>query len=196
MKETESPRQVKIHRVLERSASYLTADFWEKLFVPLRGALIARISRSFPKLTHEDAEDIADETILRLYKYYDVPSLEAKTEEQRIKSFYAFVGKTLYSAISDSMQRGLMKKAVLNGQESSESIKRAPTVPLDRITAAFHDLKPESQRLLQYRIIDGLAYSAIQQRLAEEGEVLSVDAVKMRTLRALTDLRRALNKLG
>lgn len=168
-------------------------DYWDSLFTPLRDFLVNRLWVWYGFfLPYEDVVDAADEIIVRLYQHFDFNQLVGLSPTQRRMRFHGFVKKIIQSVISELLrQKGIWEP------DAGEDIPREPPkrVSKEAIGNAFSGLSAEDQLILRYRVIQGLSYREIQACYAQHGIELSVDALKMRALRALRTLRRAVEGL-
>jgi DNA-directed RNA polymerase specialized sigma24 family protein len=177
-------------------------EYWENLFRPLRRFLINKLATSYGDLlSQEDLEEAADEIIIRLYRYFNFSELRTLSEQHRRMRFHSFVKKTISSVIYIVLdQKGLMPDLSLNeGLNPSAATtvdSRTRRARTKQIAAAFALLSDDEQQILRFRIIDRLSYREIASRCQDCGSGPSVDALKMRFLRALRVFRQVFDDVS
>jgi DNA-directed RNA polymerase specialized sigma24 family protein len=173
-----------------------SAEYWDNLFRPLREFLILRLMKWYHSmLAYDDITDAADEIITRLYQYFDFGQLAGLSASEKRIRFHSFVKKTIQSVVSEMLeQKGLIASiqdtTITTSHQSSKHIRK------EWIQEAFSMLSPQDQDILRHRTIDGATYREAQTRYAEAENPPSIDALKMRHVRALRTLRRFVEEIA
>lgn len=171
--------------LLERSDSKMSQDFWNQLFTPLREAAITKFQKF--GFCRADAEEGADEVILRVYKHFDFKQFEGLSPDERCQRFHAFVRKTAYSVFVERLrQRGIPQAPSVSPERVAGAKLPTPTL----LSAALAKLTAEQQQLLRYKFVEELTYAQMQDKYKQHGQQIRLAAIKMRTRRAVLALRR------
>ncbi|MDQ6759600.1 MAG: type IV secretion system DNA-binding domain-containing protein [Acidobacteriota bacterium] len=170
----------------ERDAN-LSRDFWDTLFLPLRSFILRRLR--YRNLTPADAEECADEIIVRIYKNWDSLSFGTIPAAERSKLFQAYVSAVISSVFSE--HKGRVSSDAFTG----DSLQlKSPRPGASVLATAFASLTIEEQALLHERAVRNKSYLEIQRHLGEQGKEVSASVLRMRYFRTIKKLRSAVEQ--